>query len=125
MRYGVSSFSQTLNSYKIYNSHPYFEDTPIIISGEKYNGLSAQWLEVVVGINAKVFNNFYVGFSFRMNNLISNKKPDNFDNLYIPGFNRTYDGNFGAGFNYTVSYFIPIYKKKIEVTPVKKEMKKK
>jgi hypothetical protein len=42
--------------------------------------------------------------------LISQKIPNNFDNLYIPGFNRTYDGAFGVGFNYTVSYFIPLYK---------------
>jgi hypothetical protein len=52
--------------------------------------------------------------------LFENKRPDNFDNLFIPGFNRTYDGTFGAGFNYTVSYFIPIYKKKA-VVPAKKK----
>ncbi len=125
MRYGVSTFSQTLNSYKIYNANPYFPDTPAIASGEKFSELSAQWAEVVVGINAKVFNNFYVGFSLRANLLFSNKKPNTFDNLYIPGFNRTYDGNFGAGFNYTVSYFLPIYKKKVETTLVKKDVKKK
>lgn len=124
MRYGVSTFSQTLNSYKTYNAHPYFEDAPVTYPRETTSGLTAQWLEVVVGVNAKVFNNFYVGFSFRMNNLISNKKPDNFDNLYIPGFNRTYNGNFGAGFNYTVSYFLPIYKKKVVTIIPKKEGKK-
>jgi hypothetical protein len=53
---------------------------------------------------------------------MSNKKPQNFDNLYIPGFHRTYDGDFGVGFNYTVSYFLPIYKtKKIIVVPKKKK----
>lgn len=126
MRYGVSSFSKKLNSYKVYNAHPYFEDTPVIISGEKFDGLTAQWVEVAAGVNAKVFNNIYVGFSFRLNNLISNKKPANFDNLYIPGFNRTYNGNFGVGFNYTVSYFIPLYKKKlVAITPKKEDKKKK
>ena len=119
MRYGVSSFSQTLNSYKLYNAHPYFAENSTIISGEKYSGLSAQWFEIVTGVNAKVFNNVYVGFSFRINYLISDKKPNNFDNLYIPGFNRTYNGKFGVGFNYTISYFIPFYKKKIE-GPAKK-----
>ena len=114
-RYGVSSFSQTLNSYTIYNRYPYYGQSTEVVSGEKFSGLSAQWIEVLLGVKAKVFNNFYVGFSFRMNKLVSNKKPANFDNLYIPGFNRTYDGTFGAGFNYTVSYFIPIYKKKIPV----------
>ncbi|WP_309642045.1 DUF6048 family protein [Flavobacterium sp.] len=120
-RYGVSSFSQTLNSYTIYNRYPYFGQSQEIKSGEKFNGLSAQWVEVLLGVKAKVINNFYVGFSFRMNKLVSNKKPDNFDNLYIPGFNRTYDGTFGAGFNYTVSYFIPIYKKKVPVAAAPKK----
>ena len=125
MRYGVSTFSQRLNSYKLYNANPYFEETPTVFPNEVFNGLTAQWLEVVVGVNAKVFNNFYMGFSFRMNNLITNKKPDTFDNLYIPGFNRTYNGNFGAGFNYTVSYFIPIYKKKVGLKVSEKTNKKK
>lgn len=113
MRYGFSSFSQQLNTYKIYNANPYFGEAPSIVSGEKYSGLSASWIEVVAGLKAKVFNNVFVGFSFQLKKLVSNKKPGNFDNLYIPGFNRTYDGDFGVGFNYTVSYFIPIYKKKV------------
>lgn len=119
LRYGVSTFSQTLNNYSIYNRDHYFGDEPKIVSGEKYNGLTAQWGEFVAGVNAKVFNNIYVGFNVQFKKLFSNKKPDNFDNLYIPGFHRTYDGDFGVGFNYTVSYFIPIYKTKKEI-PVKK-----
>ena len=77
--------------------------------------MSAQWAEFVAGVNAKVYNNIYVGFSVRINKLISNKKPAGFDNLYIPGFHRTYDGDFGVGLNYTVSYFIPIYKTKQKI----------
>ena len=122
MRYGVSSFSQQLNTYEIYNPNPYFGETPLIVSGEKFNGLSASWIEIVAGVKAKVFNNFFVGFSLRLNRIVSNKQPDNFENLYIPGYNRTYNGEFGAGFNYTVSYFIPIYKKNVK--PKEKEPKK-
>jgi len=121
LRYGVSTFSQRLNSYSIYNRNDYFNESNTIVSGEKYSGLSAQWFEVVAGVNAKVIDNFYVGFSFRFNKLMSNKKPSNFDNLYIPGFNRTYDGDFGVGFNYTVSYFLPIYKKKTTLQVRKKK----
>lgn len=121
MRYGVSSFSQTLNNYQIYNPNTYFGESQIIESGEKFEGLSAQWVEVVAGIKAEVFKNVYVGFSFRVNHLISNKKPENFDNLHIPGFNRTYGGNFGAGFNYTVSYFLPLYKSTIKEKSVNKK----
>ncbi len=113
LRYGVSSFSQQLNSYKIYNANPYFGESPVLEPAQKFNGLSASWVEVVVGMKAKVINNVYLGFSIRLNGLITNNKPTGFDNLYIPGFNRTYDGDFGIGFNYTVSYFVPIYKKKV------------
>ncbi len=118
MRYGVSSFSHTLNSYKIYDPTNYYGEN-VVISGEEFDGLTASWLEVVGGIKAELFNNLYMGFSVRLNYLVSNKKPEGFDNLFIPGYNRTYDGKFGAGFNYTLSYFIPIYKKN-KTTTVKK-----
>lgn len=123
LRYGVSTFSQTLNTFSVYNPHPYFGASPTLVSGDKYDGLSAQWIEVVAGVKAEIVQNLYVGFSLRLNNLITNKTPENFDNLYIPGFNKTYGGKFGAGFNYTISYFVPIFKttlKTKEVTTKKK-----
>ena len=125
LRYGFSTFNQQLNSYRIYNSNPYFGETPIIPSGKKFNGLSASWIEVVAGVKAKVFDNVFMGFSLRLNRLVSNKEPENFSNLYIPGFNRTYDGDFGVGVNYTVTYFVPIYKKKVKpvIPSVEKEIK--
>ncbi|MDY0090203.1 MAG: DUF6048 family protein [Flavobacteriaceae bacterium] len=111
LRYAVSSFSQELNTYKIYTPHPYFGDLPNMVSGQKYNGLSAHWVEVVAGIKAEIFNNFYAGFSVKLNRLVSENKPNNFDNLFIPGYNRTYDSKYGVGINYTITYSIPVYKK--------------
>jgi hypothetical protein len=121
LRYGFSTFSQTLNSYSIYNTNHYFGETDMIVSGDKFEGLSAQWLEVVAGMKAEVINNVYVGFSFRVNRLFGQKQPSNFENLYIPGFNRTYNGDFGVGFNYTVSYFLPLYKTTVKAKKTKKE----
>ncbi|WP_316634144.1 DUF6048 family protein [uncultured Flavobacterium sp.] len=121
LRGGFSSFSQQLNSYKIYNRNPYWGEQPAIVSGEKFNGLTAGWLEVALGVKAKVFNNVFVGFGVQLKLLVMNNKPSGFDNLYIPGFNRTYDGNFGVGFNYTVSYFIPLYKKKVIIPEAPKK----
>lgn len=115
LRYGLSSFSQELNSYKIYNAHPYWGELAPISTNQEFNGLSASWIEVVTGMKAKMFNNVFVGFSIQLKTLVTNKKPVDFDNLYIPGFNRTYNGNFGIGFNYSVSYLIPLYKKKVVV----------
>lgn len=125
LRYGVSSFSQTLNNYKVYNPNPYLGESPLIVSGDNYDGLTAQWVEVIAGIKAKVFNNVFIGFSFRLNRMLSQKRPENFDNLYIPGFNRTYNGDFGVGFNYTVSYFIPLYKSTVKAKNKKVEKSKK
>jgi len=121
MRYGFSTFNQQLNSYRIYNANPYFGEVPVIPSGKKFDGLSASWIEVVAGVKVKVFDNVFVGFSLRLNRLVTNKEPENFSNLYIPGFNRTYDGSFGVGVNYTVTYFVPIYKKKIAPKKVEKK----
>ncbi len=114
LRYSASTFSQKINSYTIYNQDHYFDAAPAILANQKFNGLSAQWIEIVFGLKTRVVNNFFVGFSLRTNMLISNSKPENFDNLYIPGFNSTYDGNFGVGFNYTVSYLVPFYKKRTQ-----------
>jgi hypothetical protein len=114
LRVGASTHSQEINAYKVYNPNPYFGEAPEVISDEKFDGLSAQWGEFLIGVKAELFSNLYAGFSFRLNYLINTKEPDGFENLYIPGFNRTYDGTFGVGFNYTISYFIPIYKKIIE-----------
>lgn len=119
LRYGFSNFSQTVNSYTVYDRAGYFPED-IQYPNTEYSGLTAHWGEVIGGIKAEVLNNLYMSFSLRLNILFTDKKPDNFDNLYIPGFNRTYDGSFGAGFNYTVSYFIPIYKKTSKAPEAKK-----
>jgi hypothetical protein len=120
LRYGVASFSQELNSYRIYNSTDYFNEQAEQSPAQEFNGLTASWAEVVVGVKAELFPNFYAGFSFRLSKLITQKEPQNFENLYIPGFNRTYGGDIGVGFNYTVSYFIPIYKKNLAPKEKKK-----
>jgi hypothetical protein len=114
MRIGACTFSQELNTYRVYNPNPYFGESPTVVSGKKFEGLNAQWIEIVAGVKAELFSNIYAGFSFRINYLVGNKEPEEFQNLYIPGFNKKYEGKFGVGFNYTLSYFIPIYKKKIQ-----------
>jgi len=108
-RYGFSTFSQTLNWYKPYTTDPYFENPPIS-SNKKFSGLSAHWVEFVAGIKTRVFDNVFMGFSLRLTGLLTQKQPEDFENLYIPGYNRKYSGAIGVGFNYTVSYFIPLYK---------------
>lgn len=114
-RYAFSTFSQTLNNHQIYNSNRYWTSGNFAegsSSVSEFDGLSASWLEFVFGTKVELFANIYLGASVRLGYLVSNKDPDNFQNLFIPGFNRVTEGsNFGVGYNYSLSYFIPLYKK--------------
>jgi Domain of unknown function (DUF6048) len=110
-RYGTSTFSQTVNSYAIYDRNNYFPTTEITAVDQKYDNLTAHWSEFVIGIKAEVFTNLFIGISGRLHILFSQSELDNFANLHIPGFNRTYEGSFGSSFNYTISYLIPFKKK--------------
>ena len=111
LRVGASTFSQNLNRYTIYNTDQYnppFSSTEL----KEYKGLSAIWLELVIGVKAEVLTNLFVGFNVQLKGMVAEDEPSNFENLYIPGFNRTFDsGRFGFGFGYNVSYLIPIFKK--------------
>ena len=110
-RVGASTFKQTINSYTIYNTNQTFP-LQTITEGREINGLTGLWGEVMIGIKAETFNNLYIGMNVQFKGLISETQPDNFENIYIPGFNRTYDsGRFGIGFGYNISYLIPLYKK--------------
>lgn len=116
-RYGISLHRQTLHSYKIFNQDNYFGETEVFPELET-TGLTAHWIDLVGGIRTKVFSNVFMGFSVRLSYLITQKQPEGFENLYIPGYGEKFSGNIGASFNYSVSYFIPLYKKKPEAGAV-------
>lgn len=122
-RVGVSSFSQTLNSYTVYDTDQYYQDPFTSTVAQEFNGLSAIWAELIIGMKVEVINNLYVGINVQLKGRITEDMPENFMNLYIPGFNKVFDsGSFGVGFGYNVSYLIPIYNKDKKVT-VEKESK--
>lgn len=111
-RVGASTFSQTINSYTVFNTNQDFPQATVTEPID-FNGLTAVWAELIFGIKAEIFNNFYAGLNIQFKGRITETEPDNFENLYIPGFGRTYDsGSFGVGFGYNVSYLIPLYKKR-------------
>ena len=114
LRYATSNFSNSILDYTVRNQDSYFSN---LVDSEyqtnEYSNLSGNWIEIVAGLKVETFNNVYLGFSLRLNKLLSNSKPDNFDTLFIPGFNKVTDDNtFGSGFNYTLTYSIPLRKKK-------------
>lgn len=121
-RAGVSTFSQTLNSYTVYNTNQYWPTQFSSGDAIEVDGLTAIWAELIVGIKAELFSNLFLGLNVQIKRLITEDEPVGFENLYIPGFNRTFDsGRFGMGFGYNLSYLIPIIKKDKKVAVEKEE----
>ena len=109
LRYGFSTFKQTVNSYTVFSdiALPLSQNTTPI----EHSELTANWGELVFGMKVEVYENIFLGASFSFKSMISDKEPDNFKNLYVPGFDRVFLNNGGFGFNYTISYRLPLYKK--------------
>jgi len=111
LRYGFSTFKQELLGYGIYTTNNTFPGN-FIENPQEFSGLTAHWAELIISVKTELINNLYLSINLQLKSLISEDRPDNFDNLYIPGFNRTYDfSDFGVGYGYTISYLIPIFKK--------------
>jgi len=109
---GISSFDQTIFRYNIYNIYSdlwgEFTNTDAI----NLENLNANWIEIGFGVKTEIINNLYLGIELQLKNLISQENKNDIANFYIPGFNRTYESsNFGTGFNYSLTYLIPIIKK--------------
>ena len=112
LRIGYSSFDQTINSYTIYDVNSDVWGLNTIDDSILNNNLSSFWLELIFGIKAEIFNNLFLGFNLEIKKMIDSKTKNEIDNLYVPGFNRTFEGSsFGTGFSYKISYLIPIIKK--------------
>ncbi|WP_458307340.1 DUF6048 family protein [Croceiramulus getboli] len=107
---GFSSFRESINSYTIYTTNAYFPED-LRTETREFSGLNAIWLEVQLGMQVELFSNFFLGLNVQLKRLITQKEPDGFANLYIPGFGKVTEGSkFGTGYSYTFSYFIPIFK---------------
>ena len=114
MRYGFSNFDQTLNGFTpnvIDPNNGIYLPANTINTPTTTSDLKAHWLEFVVGTKVETFKNLFFGFSFSYNIMLNVEDPENFKTLYVPGFNRVYQSNTGFGFNYTISYVIPFFKK--------------
>lgn len=116
-RVAFSTFDHTINNYQIFNSNRYWSPDGFQESGSVPIAIetrNATWLEAVLGIKAELFANIYLGGSVRLGAIINQKKGEDgeFTNLFIPGFNKVTDNSiFGVGYNFSISYFLPLYKK--------------
>ena len=110
IRFATSNFNNKIDNYTVRNPDSYWSNT--VTDGYEvvnHSNQNANWLEFLVGIKVETIKNIYFGISLRLNRLLSNSSPNNFNNLYIPGFNKVTDDNsWGSGFNYTLTYSLPL-----------------
>ncbi|TGV00291.1 DUF6048 family protein [Flavivirga rizhaonensis] len=111
-RIGASTFSHDLNSFTVYSTNQYWAPQFSSTEKQEFSGLTALWAEIILGIKVELFNNLYLGLNAQLKILASETVPEGFENVYIPGFNKTYDSSgIGTGYSYTLSYRIPLFKK--------------
>ncbi len=111
LRYSQSLFKNELIDYSIYNKDRFWNDQRIL-EYKEFDNLKSSWIEFVVGFNSEINNNLFMGLSLRLNRMLKQDTPENFTNLFIPGFNKvTENNNFGTGITYSIIYQIPIIKK--------------
>ena len=111
LRYSQSLFKNELIDYSIYNKDRFWNDQRIL-EYKEFDNLKSSWIEFVLGFNSEIKNNLFMGLSLRLYKMLKQDLPENFTNLFIPGFNKvTENNNFGTGITYSVIYQIPIIKK--------------
>jgi hypothetical protein len=110
-RLGYANMSQTLHRYDYNTDNNYFPVYTNVVDRE-FSGLHMIWMEIQLGIKVEVLNNVYLVANFQLKHQLTEKTPDNFDNLYVPGYGRTFDrGSIGVGYSYGIMYRIPFFKK--------------
>lgn len=109
LRYGFTTFTHDANQINIKDkSWGDFEGGDV-----EPTWLAANWLEVGAGIRARLFNNFYLGWSARIRIKLGVSNDGVMQPYYIPGYGNPWN-NTSAGFNYSLYYKIPIYKRTVK-----------
>jgi len=112
LRYGFTTFYHNASNIQINDN--YWGN----YAGGKVNTnwLTAHWVEVATGMRTRLFNNFYLGWSVRMRIKLGMGNDPTIYPYTIPGYGKAWN-NTSMGFNYTLGYKIPIYKKKKVALP--------
>lgn len=111
LRYGFATFNQELLAYRIYIIDQTFPGNTVI-ANEEFSGLTAHWLELQLGLKTEITKNVFIDLHLELKRKIKEDGPNNFGNIYIPGFNQVNDfSEFGVGYGYSISYLIPLFEK--------------
>ena len=99
-RFGWCNFEEQLNT--IY-SHPDWGSFPVFSERRT----TARWFEAVAGLKARVWNDFYLGYTMRLKFGLKVNDDSRFQAYEVPGFGKVGDDGSTFSFNYHVFYRIP------------------
>ncbi|MCE2615657.1 MAG: DUF6048 family protein [Phocaeicola sp.] len=102
VRLGHTSFSYDVNAPNLTDPNWKNITMPFSYKGVKSN---ANWLEIVVGVRAKIIKGLRMGWSVRYKSRLSMKKNENSDPYYIPGYGKGKKSTYGCTYN--ISYDLP------------------
>ncbi|MGL1885646.1 MAG: DUF6048 family protein [Reichenbachiella sp.] len=110
LMYGHAEFSDEIEYQKSAGNWP---DANLSISNDK---MKSNWFEMNLGLNARVYKNFYMGYVVRLKFAQNLSGAEVLYPYEIPGFGK---GNSTTvfGFNYYITYRIPFRDKPIPVKP--------
>lgn len=115
IRFGYAFYTDHVDSIRIKDNYwgNFYGNLPS-------KAMSALWIELLVGLKTEVFKNFYLGCSLRSRILLAKTKEDQTTPYWIPGYGK---GNVKTcfGFNYSVYYAIPVYKREFKIKDDKKD----
>ncbi|MDP4238889.1 MAG: DUF6048 family protein [Bacteroidota bacterium] len=107
VRLGMSHFNYDVTNVTIADNY-WGSSVPLNYLNQSVTKI---WYEFVVGVQVEVIKNFYMGWTIRNKNLISQDALGKVAPWYIPGFGQNNGSSWG--FNYTLGYhFGPGPKKK-------------
>jgi hypothetical protein len=110
IRYGFSQYQQELISFTALDLTNYFQNHHLT-ANEVHEGLSAHWGEIHFGLKVETLPNLFLTAGVHFKKLFSGEENLTFNQLYIPGIGDVLLNKNAVGFNYTLSYNIPLAKK--------------
>jgi hypothetical protein len=113
LRYGFTTFYHEANNITIHDK-TWGDLTGVTIPG---SWLAANWVEVATGMRARLFNNFYLGWSASLRIKLGVTTDTKLFPYIVPGYGKPWTSTW-IGFNYSLYYKIPIYKKKTVIKEI-------
>ena len=88
--------------------NPIWGTEPILVGND---GVTGTWYEITSGLKVRIWNQIYLGYTFRIKFILRQDGIGTADTFSVPGFGRT-DRSTTVGLNYQIFYRLPFRDKK-------------